>query len=237
MAARADLQQRRAERLRDRGRGAAHAHAVAVGRDDGEAARAERVLHGGDVLWPGAELLHEIGRLQPLVVLRRILVMQFRDQRLELILVAQRQVDAELHGVLRGRGGDRGRRIRVRGGGSQGCRQRGLAREHPGGAECCGRHLVDSHVIPLVVRNRLLDTKRVARKVWVRGWGLSTPTRLGILGRGIPMGVDSLRRLPRRRCARGAVATYFGTRMRLSGGCPAGAGLGVGRVSWPRHIS
>ena len=153
MAALADLEQRRAECLRDRGRGAAHAHAMSVGGDDGQAARDERVLHGGDVLGPGPELLHEVVRLQPLVVLRGFLVVLLGDQRLELGRVAQRQVDAELDHVLRGRGGDRGLRL----GGVHRRQRGGLTGEGSGGAERGDRDPVDSHVIPLVVRNKLLQ--------------------------------------------------------------------------------
>ena len=51
---------------------------------------------------------HEFFRLQPLLVLRGRLVVLSREQRLELVLVSQRQVDAEFDHVL-GRRGGRGR--------------------------------------------------------------------------------------------------------------------------------
>ncbi len=64
--------------------------------------------------------------------------MQLLDQRVELGLVAQRQVDAEFDDVLGGRGGHRLLHL---------CRQRGLAREKADGAKRRSRHLVDSHGI------------------------------------------------------------------------------------------
>lgn len=130
--------QRRAERLRDLGRGAAHAHAVGVGRDDGQAARGERVLDGLDVGRTRAVLRQELVGLQPLVELGGMLVVLPCDQGLELVLVAQRQVDAEFHEVLGGRGGDRGLGVGV-GERLQGRRDRGLGGDETAGAQAGGQ--------------------------------------------------------------------------------------------------
>ncbi len=145
-----DLLQRRAEGLRHGGGAAAHAHAVRIARHDREATRSERLLHGRQVGGAWAESLQEVRGLQPLVVLRRTLVMQLGEQGLELRLVAQRQVDAEFDRVLRRRGGDRGRCLGARRGCLERRGRRGVAGERSGGAEPRGQYRVDSHVIPFL---------------------------------------------------------------------------------------